>query len=122
MPSKPTTINKYLARVAPDRRTALQKLRETIRSVIPRAEEGISYSVPAFRVDGKVVAGFMATSKGCSYLPFSGTTLATLAKEVAGYSQTKSSLHFDPQRGLPATLVRKLIRARVAELGRKSGG
>ena len=51
--------------------------------------------------------------------PFSGTTLATLAKEVAGYSQTKSSLHFDPKRGLPATLVRKLIRARIAELGRK---
>jgi len=51
----------------------------------------------------------------CSYYPFSGRTLKTLAKELKGYSQTKSALHFDPKKGLPTTLVRKLLKARLAE-------
>jgi uncharacterized protein YdhG (YjbR/CyaY superfamily) len=71
--------------------------------------------MPAFRVDGHVVAGFLATSKGCSYFPFSGTTLATLAADVQTYDQTKSALHFDPKRPLPVALVRKLLKARIAE-------
>jgi uncharacterized protein YdhG (YjbR/CyaY superfamily) len=79
------------------------------------AEECISYRMPAFRLDGKIVAEFAATTKGCSYFPFSGTTLRTLARELAGYGGTKSSLHFDPARPLPATLVRKLLKARIAE-------
>ena len=115
MAKKPTTIDEYLAAVSPERRAALEKLRTTIRSILPRAEECISYSMPAFRHDGHVVAGFLATAKGCSYFPFSGTTLATLASELTGYGQTKSAVHFDPARPLPATLVRKLLKARVAE-------
>ena|SRR3989442_16028906 len=79
------------------------------------AEECISYAIPAFRLHGKVVAGFAATTKGCSYFPFSGSTLATLADELEGYDMTKSSLHFDPAEPLPATLLRKLIKARIAE-------
>ena len=115
MARKPTTINEYLAGVEGPRRTALERLRKTIRAIIPRAEECISYRIPAFRLDGKIVAGFAATAKGCSYFPFSGSTLRTLAKELASYDQTKSSLHFDPAAPLPATLVRKLIKARIAE-------
>ena len=109
------TIDEYLATLTGDRRRALERLRKTIRSVIPRAEECISYRMPAFRLNGAVVAGFIATRKGCSYFPFSGTTLTTLAKDVKGYEQTKSSLHFDPKKPLPVSLVRKLIKARVAE-------
>lgn len=120
MPAKPETIDAYLATVPPDRRAALEKLRKTIRSILPDAEECISYSMPAFRHAGHVVAGFLATSKGCSYFPFSGTTLATLAAEVKAYEQTKSALHFDPKRPLPATLVRKLLRARIAETESKA--
>ena len=115
MSRKPASIDAYLAGVSPDRRAALEKLRRTIRAVLPDAEECISYSMPAFRYRGHVVAGFLATSKGCSYFPFSGTTLATLAADVKMYSQTKSALHFDPERPLPATLVRKLLKARIAE-------
>jgi uncharacterized protein YdhG (YjbR/CyaY superfamily) len=112
---KPASIDDYLGTVKGDQRVALEQLRKTIRAIIPRAEECISYRIPAFRLDGKVVAGFLATTKGCSYFPFSGSTLRTLAKEVAGYEQTKGSLHFDPTRPLPASLVRKLIKARIAE-------
>lgn len=112
---KPTTIDEYLAGVKGERRAALDSLRKTIHAIVPDVEECISYRMPAFRVAGRIVAGFAATQKGCSYFPFSGTTLRTLAREVARYSQTKSALHFDPRKPLPATLVRKLIRARLAE-------
>ena len=115
MRRKPATIDEYLTAVEPKRRAALQRLRRTMRSVAPRAEECISYAIPAFRLDGRIVGGFAATKKGCSYFPFSGATLRTLANDLKGYGGTKSSLHFDPAKGLPATLVRKLIRARIAE-------
>ena len=108
-------IDDYLAEVSADKRTALEKLRKMIRSIVPKAEECISYGMPAFRLDGAVVAGFQATKKGCSYYPFSGTTLQTLAAELRDYDKTKSALHFRPDEPLPATLVRKLIKARVAE-------
>jgi uncharacterized protein YdhG (YjbR/CyaY superfamily) len=115
MRSKPTTIDDYLAGVLPEQRATLQRLRETIRAIIPDAEECIRYNMPAFRLDGKIVAGFAATSTACSFYPFSGSTLTTLARDVARYSRTKGALHFASDKPLPATLVRKLIRARVAE-------
>ena len=113
---RPKTIDDYLAGLEGSRRATLQKLRGTIRSIVPDAEECISYAIPAFRLRGAVIAGFAATAKGCSYFPFSGSTLRTLADDVAGYQQTKSSLHFGPDRPLPVALVRKLIRARIAEI------
>ena len=71
--------------------------------------------MPAFRYAGRVVAGFLATSKGCSYFPFSGTTLATVAADVKAHRQTKSALHFDPKHPLSVALVRKLLKARITE-------
>lgn len=113
---KPANIDAYLSSVPEDRRAALEKLRAQIHAEAPGAEECISYSMPAFRRDGEVFAGFLATAKGCSYYPFSGTTLSTLQAELAAYSQTKSALHFDPARGLPKALVKKLVKARLAEI------
>jgi len=115
MARKPPTIDGYLAGVTGQKRDALDHLRKTIRTIVPRAEECISYGIPAYRLDGSIVAGFAATRKGCSYFPFSGSTLGTLSGELQAYERTKSSLHFDPARPLPATLVRKLIEARIAE-------
>ena len=113
--AKPKTIDEYLAGLPADRRAALEKLRKTIKAIAPDAEECISYSMPAFRLDGAIVAGFQATTKGCSYYPFSGTTFRTLAGELRGYDKTKSALHFGPDEPLPVSLVRKLIKARVEE-------
>jgi uncharacterized protein YdhG (YjbR/CyaY superfamily) len=115
MARKPTTIDEYLATVSGERRTALDNLRKMIRGFVPKAEECISYGNPAFRLEGAVVAGFCATTKGCSYFPFSGSTLGTLAGELRDYDMTKSALHFHPEHPLPASLVRKLIKARIAE-------
>jgi uncharacterized protein YdhG (YjbR/CyaY superfamily) len=115
------TIDDYLSTVKGPRRAALGTLRRTIRAIVPRAEECISYRIPAFRLDGRIVAGFAATAKGCSYFPFSGSTLGTLSRELEAYEQTKSSLHFDPGKGLPNSLVRKLLRTRIAEDPRTRG-
>jgi uncharacterized protein YdhG (YjbR/CyaY superfamily) len=118
MSRKHKTIDDYLAGVSGERRTALEKLRRTIRSIVPEAVECISYRIPAFRLDGRVIAGFCARAEGCSYFPFSGSTLATLADELEGYERTKSSLHFPADEPLPTALVRKLLRARLAETAR----
>ena len=115
MRSTPSTIDDYLATVSPDHRATLQRLRETIRSIVPDAQECISYGLPAFRLEGKIVAGFSATSKGCSYYPFSGSTLKTLARAITRYDHTKSALHFSTDEPLPDALVRRLIKARIAE-------
>jgi uncharacterized protein YdhG (YjbR/CyaY superfamily) len=111
-------IDEYLTGRSPSSRALLQKLRRNIHALVPEVEECVSYGMPAFRHRGKVIAGFQATSKGCSYYPFSGTTLKTLADDIEGYSQTKSALHFGPDKPLPASLVRKLLEARIAEAKR----
>jgi uncharacterized protein YdhG (YjbR/CyaY superfamily) len=97
-------IDEYLAGVTPSSRALLQSVRKTIRSIVPEVEECISYSMPAFRYQGRIIAGFRATSRGCSYYPFSGTTLKTLAGDIEGYSKTKSALHFGPDEPLPRRL------------------
>lgn len=117
---KPKSVDDYLSKLDPERRAALEKLRQQILRVVPDAEPCISYSMPAFRVGGKVVAGFLAASWGCSYYPFSGQTLGALTAELEGYEQTKSALHFDTRRGLPLALVRKLLRVRIAETQAKA--
>ena len=120
MLARPRTIDEYLSPLSAEKRAALGRLRETIRSIIPEAEECITYGIPSFRLAGVMVAGFCATAKGCSYFPFSGSTLGALAHELQAYGQTKSSLHFHPDKLLPATLVRKLIKARIAERKHRS--
>jgi uncharacterized protein YdhG (YjbR/CyaY superfamily) len=113
---KPSSIDEYLSGIAGAKRTALERLRTSIRSILPEAEECISYNMPAFRYRDTVVAGFLATAKGCSYYPFSGRTLKSLAADLSKYDQTKGSLHFDPEKGLPSTLVRKLLKTRIGEI------
>ena len=116
MKIKATTIDEYLNGVNTDQRAALDRLRRIISSAVPDAEECISYSMPAFRWNGKVIGGFAATREGGSYYPFSGTTLDTLGEALAGYSRTKSGLHFTRESPLPRALVEKLLDARMAEV------
>jgi uncharacterized protein YdhG (YjbR/CyaY superfamily) len=113
-------VGDYLRGVEEPGRSTLQTLRRTILEIIPDAEEVISYRVPAYRVDGKTVAGFAAFKNHLSYLPFSGSVLSQLADELAGYPMTKSALHFPIDRPLPKALVKKLIKVRLAQGGRRS--
>ena len=117
MGSKLKTIDEYLTAVSDDQRAALEKLRKTIRAAVPRAEECINYGVAAFRLEGKVLVGFGASAKHCAFYPMSGSTVAAHQDELKNYKTTKGSIHFQPDKPLPATLVRKLIKARIAENG-----
>ncbi len=118
--SPPSGIDAYLETLDEERRALLARLRRTIRAALPGAVECFSYGMPAFRVDGRVVAGFQATARGGSFYPFSGSTLDALGDALEGFGRTKSALHFDAARPLPAALVRKLLRARLAELPRSA--
>lgn len=72
--------------------------------------------MPAFRLNGKLIAGFRAAANHCSYHPMSGATVATLRTELTGYDTSKGTIRFSPRDGLPAGLVRQLVKARIAEL------
>jgi uncharacterized protein YdhG (YjbR/CyaY superfamily) len=108
-------VDEYLRGLDEPKRSTLEHLRRTILEVVPSAEEGLSYRVPAFRVDGVVVAGFAAFKNHLSYLPFSGSVLSRLGADVEGYTTTKSALHFPVDRPLPKELVEKLIATRRAD-------
>jgi uncharacterized protein YdhG (YjbR/CyaY superfamily) len=111
---KPTTIDEYLATVSDDKRAALEKLRRTIRAAAPKAEEYIAYGVPSFRLNGPLV-GFGATSKHCAFYLMSGSILETHKDDVEGYDTSKGTIRFQPDKPLPAALVRKLVKARIAQ-------
>jgi len=109
-------IDGYLAALDEPKRSTLEDLRRSILEVIPEAEQGISYGMPAFKVDGKVVAGFAAFKHHLSYLPHSGSVLPELGEDVTGYESTKGSLHFAVDEPLPKDLVEKLIAVRLRQL------
>ncbi len=113
-------IDGYLRGVEEPKRSTLEALRRTILDVIPDAEQGMSYGMPAFRSQGRTVAGFAAFKDHLSYLPHSGTVLRQLADDLAGYTMTKGSLHFPVDRPLPKAVVKKLIAARLSEADRRS--
>lgn len=117
MPAKPNTIDEYLATVSADKRAALAKLRMTIKSLLPTAEEGFSYGLPAFILDGKPIAAFSASANHCSYFPMSGSIVAALADDLVGYETSKGGIRFPANKPLPKPLVKKLLQARMAEAG-----
>lgn len=106
-------VDEYLRGIDEPKRSTLEVLRRTILEVVPDAEQVISYRVPAFRVNGRIVAGFAAFTHHLSYLPFSGSVLPRLDDELVGYTRTKSALHFAIDEPLPASLVRRLIQVRA---------
>ena len=118
MPRKPRTVAEYLAALSADKRAALRRLRKTIRAVVPRAEECISYGVPAFRLGGRMLVWFGAATHHCSFFP--GAVLDAFKDESTGFSTSKGTVRFQPDRPLPATLVRKLVKARIARIAATS--
>jgi len=108
-------VEQYLDSLDPPKRAALAQLRETIVSIVPDAEQCISYGMPAFKLRGKTIAGFAAFKTHLSYLPHSGSVITQLPEETAGYTTTKGSLHFPVDEPLPDSLVKKLLDVRMAE-------
>jgi len=109
-----TTVDEYLATLSDDKRAALEKLRKTIRAAAPDAEECISYQLPAFRLNGMLVA-FGATANHCAFYPMSASAVAAHKDDLKDYDTSKGTIRFQPDHPLPAALVRKLVKARIAE-------
>jgi uncharacterized protein YdhG (YjbR/CyaY superfamily) len=112
---KPKTIDEYLAGVDADDRDALQKLRETIHGVAAKAEECISYGIPAFRLNGRSLVFFGAWANHCAFYPGSSNTLKKFRNELRDFQTSKGTLRFSPDKPVPIALVKKLLKARIAE-------
>ena len=114
MAGKPKTIDEYLAALSDDKRAALEKLRKIIKAAAPQAEECISYQICAFRHNGMLV-GFGATANHCAFYLMSSTTVEAHKDELKGYDTSKGTIRFQADKSLPVALVRKLVKARIAE-------
>lgn len=113
---KPASIAACLKKLPPEQRAALQKLRRQIHAAAPKAEECFSYGLPAFRL-GRPLVAYAAAKHHCSFYPMSGSLIAAHAADLNAYSTRKGTIRFTPSKPLPAALVRKLVRARIAEVG-----
>jgi uncharacterized protein YdhG (YjbR/CyaY superfamily) len=117
--AKPKTIDEYLAALSADKRAALEKLRKTIRALAPKAEECISYQLAAFRLDGKPLVAFGASANHCAFYPMSSSTVAAHKDDLKDYDTSKGTIRFQADKPLPVALVRKLVKARIAENARQ---
>ncbi len=108
-------IDTYLADLDEPKRSTLRALRQTILELVPEAEEGLSYRLPAYRLNGKVIAGFAAFKNHLSYLPHSGSVFPVLNDELTEYKTSKGALQFPIDSPLPKALVARLISVRIAE-------
>lgn len=108
------TIDQYLRSVSKDKRAALEKLRRMIRSAAPEAEECIAYGIPGFRLEGKYLVGFGAAANHCAFYP--GAVITGHKEELEGYDTSKGTIRFQPDHPLPAPLVRKLMKERIAKI------
>src|SRR5437868_7611211 len=115
MAAKPKTIDEYLAVLSADKRAALEKLRKTIKAAAPKAEECISYGLAAFRLDGRLLVALGAGASHCAFYPGSSSTVATHKDDLKGYDTSKGTIRFQADKPLPVALVRKLVKARIAE-------
>jgi uncharacterized protein YdhG (YjbR/CyaY superfamily) len=108
------TVEEYLAAVPEPARSTLQKVRATIRSVVPaETTEAISYGMPAFKYKGPLVA-YAAFANHCSFFGMDGDVLEEFKDELKSYSTSKGTIRFPPDKPLPAALIKKLVKARVA--------
>jgi uncharacterized protein YdhG (YjbR/CyaY superfamily) len=111
--SKLQTPDDYLATLDPEKRAALELLRKSIRAAVPAAEECISYQLPAFRFNGKLVVAYGAAANHCAFYP--GSVIEEIKDELQGYDTSKGTIRFPANKPLPAALVRKLVKLRMAK-------
>ncbi len=114
---KPKTIDEYLAGVNAGQRSALEALRRTIRAVAPKAEEYISYGLAAFRLNGRPLVSFGASTNHCAFYPMNSTTVKAFQEQLEGFETSKGTIRFSTDKPLPSALVKKLVKARMAENG-----
>lgn len=114
------TVEEYLDGAPEPHRSSLMELRRTLQEILPEAAEEFSYGVPAFKIDGRAVAGYAHHRHHCGFYPHSDSVLPQLAEELAGYDWSRGTLRFPIDAPLPKALVARLVETRLAELGRGS--
>jgi uncharacterized protein YdhG (YjbR/CyaY superfamily) len=112
---KPESVEAYLASLPPEQRKRLQKLRETIGIAAPDADEGITYSMPGFLVGGKGFVGYMAFKDHYSLFPMSPAAIDAHRKELGDHVTGKGTISFGYDERLPVTLIKKVVKTRLAE-------
>ena len=103
----------YLAGLSDDKRAALEKLRQQIQAAAPKAEECMSYGVPGFRLNGKLLVSYGAATKHCAFYP--GSIVQRFKNELKNYDTSKGTIRFSADDPLPAALVRKIVKARIQQ-------
>jgi uncharacterized protein YdhG (YjbR/CyaY superfamily) len=105
-------VDAYLARLPEESRSALEKLRRTIKSIVPDATEVISYQIPTFKYQGRMLVSYAGFTSHCSFFPGAGP-VTTHQGELSAYQTSKGTIRFEPAKPLPATLIKKLVKTRI---------
>jgi uncharacterized protein YdhG (YjbR/CyaY superfamily) len=113
--ARPKDVDEYLAAVPEPARSTLKRVRAVIRSVVPaETTEVISYGIPTFRYKRGLVA-FAAFANHCSFFPLGASVLDSFKEELTEFRVSKGTLHFPLDKPLPAALVKKIVKARIAQ-------
>jgi uncharacterized protein YdhG (YjbR/CyaY superfamily) len=112
--SSSSEVEDYLADVSPEARATLEKLRQTIKAVVPRAVEVLSYQIPTFKLDGRMLVSYAAFKNHCSFFP-GAAPIKAHEDELKSYQTSKGTIRFATSKPLPPALVKKLVRTRIKE-------
>lgn len=121
MRQKPISHDEYLMYIEEPQHSLMQKLRATIKSACPEAEEVISYGMPAFKYKGRPLVGYAVAKERCSLYPRTNSITVRLEHELEKFSPSKGTIRFTPEKPLPATLIKKIVKIRMEETVEKNG-
>jgi len=116
MENEQNKVDQYLESLPTDSRRALENLRQLIQEAVPDAEEGFSYGVPAFKLNGRPLVCYAAFKNHCGFYPLSPEILNSFAQDLADFGTAKGTIRFTVDKPLSETLVKRIVKARLDEL------